>query len=217
MDELIRKQGLGTGFEFGDFKISMLEGAILASFFPEAKEMTIKEIQERCGYSYERVNSAMKSLAEKKIVEKKEKGKTLVYSLIFDNLMTETIGFGGYMLQRRIDFIKKHKILSKAIKDIESNPYITILILFGSYSKNTQTKNSDIDLMVVTVPGKEMEIESFIKSFTSKYGFKFAPAALSLLEFPKIKKENKELWSDLKLYGIVFKGNDDFYYGAYKE
>ena len=120
------------------------------------------------------------------------------------------------MLQRRIYFIKNHKILSKAIKEIKSNPYITILILFGSYSKNTQTKNSDIDLMAVTSPGKEKEIESFIKSFTAKYGFKFAPVALSFLEFPNIKKENKELWNDLKLYGIIFKGNDDFYYEAYK-
>ena len=62
-----RKQTKGMG-SFGDTEISMLEGTIIAAFFPEAKDMTIKDRSERVDYSYERINSALKSLKEKKIV-----------------------------------------------------------------------------------------------------------------------------------------------------
>lgn len=216
MAKLNKKQDISMDLGFEDFKISFLEGIVLASFFPKAGEMTIKELQKKCKYSYERVNSALKSLTKKKMIEQKEKGKTLVYSPIFGNPIMETIGFGNYMLQRKINFIKKHKILSKAINEMRSNPIIGILILFGSYSKGIESKNSDIDLMAATIPGKEKEAEDFIKSFAAKYGFNFSPAALSLPEFPKIKKENKDLWNDLKQYGIIFKGNEYFYLEAYE-
>lgn len=212
-----RKQTLGPDFRFGDFHLSYLESIVLASFFPETKELTIKKIQNRCSYSYERVNSALKQLTEKNIVTLEEKGKTLIYSVNLDNPYSETIGFGWYMLERKINFMKKHKIIFKAIKGMKKNQYILSIVLFGSYSKNTETKNSDIDLLIICIPGKEKETENFIKTFTTKYGFNFSPVVLSMEEFPKIKKENKELWTDLKKYGIVFKGNDYFYWRVYKE
>ncbi len=215
MEKIKRKQRHGMG-SFGTMEMSLLEGTIIASFFPEAEEMTIKEIQERVEYSYERVNSALKSLSEKKIIIEKQKGKTLVYSLDLHNLYTE-IGFGGYSLEREIDFIKKHKTIYKAIQEIENNPFSGGVILFGSYSKGTETKQSDIDLIVTCIPSKEKEVENFVKSLKHKYGLNFSPIVLPLHEFPNIKKDNPELWYDLKMYGIVFKGGDSFYYWMYKD
>ena len=78
MDKLKRKQRHGFG-SFGKMELSFLEGTVISSFFPEGKDMTIKEIGERTDYSYERVNSALKSLAEKKIVREERKGKGLDY------------------------------------------------------------------------------------------------------------------------------------------
>lgn len=201
---------------FGIIKISMLEGTILASFFPETEEMTIREIQERVDYSYERINSALKSLAEKKIVIEKQKGKTLVYSLDLNNLYVEIIGFGSYSLQRETDFIRKQRIVYKAIQEVENHPFSWNVILFGSYSKGTETKGSDVDLMVTCIPSKEKEMNSFIKSLEHKYGINFSPVVLPMREFSNIKKDNPELWNDIKLYGIVFKGGDSLYYWMYK-
>ena len=213
--EIKRKQRHGMG-SFGTMEISILEGTIIAAFFPEAEEMTIKEIQERVEYSYERVNSALKLLTEKKIILEKQKGKTLVYSPDLSNLYVK-IGFGSYSLDREIDFIKKHKLIYDAIKEIENNPFSWSVILFGSYSKDTETKQSDVDLIVTCSPGKEKEVESLIRSLRHKYGINFSPVVLPLHEFPNIKKDNPELWDDLKLYGIVFKGDDSFYYWMYKD
>jgi predicted nucleotidyltransferase len=209
-----RKQKHGFG-SFGDMKLSMLEGTILASFFPEAKEMTIKEIQERVDYSYERVNSALKHLTEEKIVFMVQKGKTLLYSLDLNNLYAESMGFNAYMLEKEIWFIKEHKTIYQAIKEIENNPYIWMVVLFGSYSKDTQTKQSDVDILCIS--DKKKEAEEFIYSLKHKYGINFAPVVLPLYEFPNIKKDNPELWADLKHFGIVFKGDDYFYSWMYKD
>jgi len=214
MVKIKRKQRHGFG-AFGNIEISMLEGTIISSFFPEAEEMTIKEIQERIDYSYERVNSALKSLANKKIIKERKIGKTLVYSLDMQNLYSE-IGFGHYMLEREIEFIKKYKNIYKAIQEIENYSFSWSVILFGSYSKGTETKQSDIDLMITCSPSKEKDINNFIKSLEHKYGINFSPVVLPMHEFPNIKKDNPELWHDLKIYSIVFKGKDTFYFWMYK-
>jgi predicted nucleotidyltransferase len=217
MVKLKRKQEEGFRAIFGDLEISHLEGTIIASFFPEAEEMTIKEIQERTNYSYERVNSALKSLVKKGIVIEKKVGKTLVYFLDKNNIYSDSLGFNRYTLQREIAFIKKNRTIFKAIQEIENHHFSWNVILFGSYSKGTETKQSDVDLIVTCIPSKEKEITNFIKSLEHKYGINFSPVVLPMHEFSNIKKDNPELWNDLKLYGIVFKGGDSFYYWMYKD
>jgi len=216
MVKLKRKQTKGFA-SFGDVEISSLEGTIIASFFPEGEEMTIKEIGERLDnyYSYERLNSSLKSLVNKKIVKEKKIGKTLVYSLDLTNLYSEIMGFNAYMLQREVEFIDKHKAIYKAIKDIIEDPFILGIVLFGSYSKGLETKQSDIDILCISQ--KKAETERFIESLRHKYNIEFTLLVLPLHEFPNIKKDNPELWNDLKIYGIVFKGDDYFYYWMYKK
>ena len=213
MEKIARKQRYGMG-SFGTIELSILDGTVIASFFPEGEDMTIKEIMERTEHSYERVNSSLKYLTEKNIVNEKKVGKTLVYSLDLHNLYAE-IGFGSYILERESDFIKKHRTVYNAIKEIRDNPYIWMVVLFGSYSKGTETEQSDVD--VICVSNKKEETEHFVKSLKHKYNVDFAPVVLSLHEFPNIKKDNPELWGDLKMYGIVFKGEDSFYYWMYKD
>ncbi len=204
-----RKQTRGIGTT----NLSILEGTVISAFFPEAQEMTIKEIQERVDYSYERVNTALKSLTEKKIVTLDKKGKTLVYSLDLQHLDTE-LGFRGYLLERKIEFIKKHKILYQAINEIVNNPNTWMVVLFGSYSKGTESKNSDVDILCIS--HKKKETEQFIRSLKHRYNLNFSPVILPFHEFPNIKKDNLELWNDLKQYGIAFKGGDTFYFWMYK-
>ncbi|MFH1248940.1 MAG: nucleotidyltransferase domain-containing protein [archaeon] len=217
MEKIKRKQEEGFSAIFGELEISHLEGTIIAAFFPEAEEMTIKEIQERVDYSYERVNAALKSLTKKKIVIEKQIGKTLVYSLDTKTPYSYSLGFIRYMLQRKVQFIKKHKTVYNAIQEVENNPLSLGVILFGSYSKGTENKQSDVDLIITCIPGKEKEAEDFVKSLKHKYGINFSQVVLPIHEFPKIKKENPELWHDLKRYGIAFKGGDNFYYWMYKD
>ena len=210
MIKLERKQMHGFG-SFGTMELSMLEGTIIASFFPEAEEMTIKEIQKRIDYSYERVNTALKSLVKKGIVKEEKVGKTLVYSLDLQSLYAQ-IGFDHYMLERIIEFKKKNPKVFRAIKELEKQPF-EIIILFGSYSKGSETKESDVDLMIVT---DKKNKENDIYGLRHLYNLDFAPVFVKWQEFPKIKMENPELWRSLKNFSIVFRGDDLYYYWMYK-
>jgi len=161
MEKIARKQRYGMG-SFGTIELSILDGTVIASFFPEGENMTIKEIMERTEHSYERVNSSLKYLTEKNIVNEKKVGKTLVYSLDLHNLYAE-IGFGSYILERESDFIKKHRTVHNAIKEIRDNPYIWMVVLFGSYSKGEDIINSDIDIAVIGRKDKQIDLTIYEK------------------------------------------------------
>lgn len=213
MIKIKRKQRHGFGSTTGEEEVSVLEGTIIACFFPETGEMTLKEIMERIDYSYERVNSALKSLADKNIVSEKKVGKTLIYSLDLQNLYSQ-IGFNAYMLQREIEFIKKNKQVYAGIKKIVESPYSLGVILFGSYSKGTETKQSDVDL--ICIASNKEKIGQLIKSLKYETNFNFNSVNMFLHEFADIEKDNPELWDDLKNYGLVFKGEDTFYFWVYE-
>lgn len=198
--------------EYFDDKTSAVEGAVLRCFFPEGNEKTISEIMERAEYSYERVNTALKKLENKKIVSSKRIGKTLLYKADYHNLHLK-LAFHHYMTERLIEFANKHRIIYNALKSIEEEP-LGMVLLFGSYSKGTETKSSDIDLMIISEYQKERE--NAINGLKAKYGLDFAPAYVKRTEFPKIKKENSVLWRDLRNYALIFKGGDLFFYWMYQ-
>ncbi len=101
------------------------------------------------------------------------------------------------------------------IKEIEENPYVWGVILFGSYSKGTENKQSDVDLLCIS--NNKEETEQLVKSLKYETNLEFSPVVLPLHEFPNIKKDNPELWHDLKNFGIIFKGEDTIYYWMYKD
>jgi len=196
---------------YSDNGMNKIDSLVLRCFFPEAEEMTIKEIQERCGYSYERVHNTLKKLEKKKIIESKKRGRTLLFKADYNNLYLE-LSFYHYMAERLIDFSSKYQILYKALKEMGVSS-TRIILVFGSYSKGNETKNSDIDLMIVP---ETKNFEKEINNLKIKYGLNISPAIIRRTEFPKIKKENKELWNELKSYALVFNRSGLFYYWMYQ-
>jgi len=197
---------------FSDDKITFAEEALLRCFFPEGKNQTLSELKKRSGYSYERVNTNLNSLQKKRILKKEKVGKTLVYTPNLSNIYLK-FAFYHYITEKIINFANKHKIIHKAIRGI-SQDIFGIVLLFGSYSKGNETKNSDIDIMIVS--NSEKQVQDKINEIKSQYGLKIAPAFVKRTEFPKIKKENPELWEDIKKYSIIFNGKDYYYHRMYK-
>ena len=197
---------------FTDDKITFVEEALLRGFFPEGKSQTLSELQKRSGYSYERVNTNLNSLRKKGILKQKKVGKTLVYTPDLHSLYLR-FAFYHYMLEKIIQFGNKHKNIYKALREIQGKTF-EILIIYGSYSKDTETKSSDIDLLIATDFQKEREEE--MVNIKRKYGLTINAVFVDPLEFQKIKKENKELWGDLKQNAIVLEGDGWFYYWMYQ-
>ena len=121
---------------------------VLSNLFPQ-KTKTISELKKTCKYSYERIYSALWSLKNKKILELKKYGNTIVAFPNYNSLIT-FLGFVYYSIckrdnlltnlkdkrfleglseKRRKAFIEDINSLESCLKDIESiNPKLTEII-----------------------------------------------------------------------------------------
>ena len=195
-------------------KTNLAEGEEIAlrSMFPKGKELSIKEIMKHTPYSsYERNNTYLKSLAQKQIIEEKKAGRTLLYSIIPDTLISKK-AFHAYAFEQVQSFSERHPIITKALKELFKEG-IDIILVFGSYAKGTERKDSDIDILAVS--NKKDKVERLLTSIKRKYGLPLHAIIVPMVEFGKIKSENKELWDSLVMHGILFKGYEVFYQYAY--
>lgn len=192
-------------------KLSENELRVLGSFFPEGKDITLKTIQERTKLSYEPVYRILKQLVDKKLLFFKKFGKTQVYSLDFSKEKIK-IAFILYANEKKEKFAGKYGRVYRALLKIDEE-LVDFLAVFGSYAKGTETKNSDVDVLCVSV--NKNKAESILKGLRYETNLEFAPVVISRTEFTKIKKENRQFWNDLVDYGIIFKGYELFYYNAY--
>ena len=62
---------------YGNNNLSEVEEVVLRCFFSEGEEMTINKIREKCGYSYERVHTALKNLEKRKLSILKKSARLL--------------------------------------------------------------------------------------------------------------------------------------------
>ena len=186
---------------------------IARSFFPQGRDMTLKEILKRSGLSYEPVYRTLQEMTKKNIVFSRKFGRTLVYDLNSKKDISK-MAFISYSIEKMRKFSDKHYDIYSAISEIPED-IAEIIVVFGSYAKGTERKNSDIDLLCV---GSEIEkLKSAVYALKRSHNKDFASVIIPKTEFAKIKKENKEFWQDLVNYGIIFKGYEPFYYYAYLE
>lgn len=192
-------------------KLNETELEILQSFFPRGRDLTLKEIMKRSGYSYEPVYRTLQNLTKKNIVLVKKFGKTLVYELSLKKTSVK-VAFYLYATKRANEFSKEYPSIFTAISELPEDK-MDILAIFGSYAKGTQSERSDVDIICVT--SENEELTSKIRALKHAYNKEFTPVVIPKNEFAKIKTENKEFWNDLTKYGIIFKGYDLFYYYTY--
>lgn len=185
---------------------------IISAFFPEGKERTTKEIEERSGYSHERAFSTLRILEEKRFLSKRKVGKALVYSINkFDDLVY--LAFAFYSINRKNRFIERYSSVWKALEEFINKTRLELVVLFGSYSKDEAKEKSDID--VLCIKGNP-EIERIALSLRHKYNLRIAPVIVNKEDFRNIKSENPELWDELVKSGIIIKGQELFYDLVYR-
>lgn len=203
----LRKAGFGPF----DKKFDVSEYIIMASFFPDANEKTIKELEGRSGYSYERVYNTLKSLEEKGIVTGRKIGKTLSYKINLGKDATE-FAFVHFSIVKKAKFAEKYPNASKAMREFLNKVDAECIIVFGSYAKGDVRGESDMDILCVS--GSE-NIEKIALSMRHKYNLRINPVLVKVEDFKNIKSENPEFWNDLIEFGIILKGYEFFYNYAY--
>ena len=191
--------------------LNEVELRTLAGFFPEAGEKTLKELQERSGYSYERVYSALKSLKKKGVVSGRKVGKTLVYTIQTSTDVTY-LAFVYFMLSKKERLAKKFPNVWRALDEFLAKTDLQMAILFGSYAKEEAKEESDIDLLCMN----GSDAEKIALSLKHKYNLRINPVLIKKGDFKNIKGENPEFWRDLVEFGVVLRGQEMFYEMVYR-
>ena len=192
--------------------ITQNEIKLLVCFFPKLNSLTSKEIEGRSGFSHETTFRMLKVLVGKKYLVEKKIGKTNVYEMVKDRDLMYQV-FVGYMANKRLDFKEKHLLLYKRLYEFINELNLEdSAVIFGSYAKGMQTKNSDIDLLCVT---NKKNIQDAVQIFKTKYNINMQPVVVKISDFRNIKKDNPQFWMDLIEYGIVLDGLDLFFKEAY--
>lgn len=194
------------------------EMEILECFFPELKDKTTKEIEVLSRKDHETTFRLLKALVKKKLLKEKKAGKTNVYEFVSDKpdyTLTLTI-FVNYITRRRLQFKDKHFLIYRRLyeflNEIKLEPF-GIAILFGSFAKGSETKNSDVDLLCVT---NKKNVREIAQTFRTKYNLNIQAVTVKLSDFKNIKTDNPVFWSDLLTYGIVLEGLDYVFKEAYR-
>ncbi|MDD5464295.1 MAG: nucleotidyltransferase domain-containing protein [Candidatus Moranbacteria bacterium] len=151
-----------------------------------------KEIVKHSGVKKSMVNLVLHELAEEKIIDRRQIGRSSLYSA-----------------NRKSNIIKEVKILQN-ILEIESLVYdlkreSQKVVLFGSSANGTNTKESDIDLFVLT--NKSAEIRKIISS--SSLEEKIQLIIKSPAEMLKINKKKPLLFQEIEKGKILWEVNED--------
>lgn len=121
-----------------------------------------REIAKRYKLNQKTVANTLNRLEKEGILKYKTEGKNKYYFLNdFNPLIKEIVRI--IEIEKKADFLKKHKSIVNLIRKIEQKSE-GIVVLFGSYARGNEKKDSDLDLLLI---GKA-DLEDLEKSYNKK-------------------------------------------------
>lgn len=179
------------------------------------RELSISEIMKESNKNTKTwVFNTLKLFVKNKILLSKRKANLDIYNLNFDN--PNSLHLLQYLeAQDNLNFPKLEAI-SEIIEKIPLKNYS--LIVFGSYTNNQYTKNSDLDICIL-IENKDVEkkIKPYISDIKLNYAIKIDEHYITFEDFVKmllLEEENlaKQIFVKHKLFY-----NADIYYQLIKE
>ena len=125
---------------------------IIKLFIREKKPKTIREISRALEKDYKIIHTAVQLLVNKSIIITETIGSSTLCRL------SNNYGIEVYTAEsERREKILQNKNIEQINKEINTKIKTSfyILLLFGSYAKNKQTKNSDIDVVILVCDSME--------------------------------------------------------------
>ncbi len=141
-------------------------------------ELTGSFIARKKNLNQKTVANFLNKLENEAILKSRMLGKNKLYSLNFNNKEIVKHFILAVEHLRTIEFYKKNILIKEVSEKIQ--PYIKgIAVIFGSYAKGTQKRDSDLDLLII---GKcnEPQIEKVSEAYKIE---------INLNVYPRIKKD----------------------------
>ena len=191
-------------------KIRITENSlqVLALFTHDFKsEYYIREVERLVKISPRTAQLILEDLEEKGILESKLRGKIKTYKINGSNFTQRYLVFVEQY--KAITFLEKRLLLKEAIEKI--NPHIKgIGLIFGSYVKKLEKKDSDLDIFIAGTYDSE-EIKKVSRNLGIEISVKCYP--IKLFE----RKWNKDfLLKEIEKDHVIFTGTEMFIEKVFK-
>lgn len=143
-----------------------------------AQSFYLREISKLLKLPVKTIQNTVKILEDERIIKSQVKGKNKYFTLNLANVKTK-LYLQQAEIYKTIVFLEKYPVFNSFAKELSSFPGTPILV-FGSFSDFTATKESDLDLLVVLdspvelpyhlLPYKLHEIKMSKKNFLKSQG-----------------------------------------------
>jgi predicted nucleotidyltransferase len=167
----------------------------------EGKEFTINEAARQLHGHYSFVHRIVNRLEKDGVVKKRKAGKAYLCSLNFSEKAMVMLKLAE--LEKRDELYKRNKqlklILEDFLKLLESK--VMSAVLFGSYSKGTEMKESDIDILLI-MKGRA-DIDKAVREIYAKYGREISAINMRESEFAN-QAEKPIIKEIIKDHHVIF-------------
>lgn len=153
------------------------------------RTFTINEITKQLDGTYSYINKVILRLIKERVILKQTVGHAFLCSLNKEAEKTKALLLLAEITQKE-EYLAKHKNLQLLFEDLlkELPKTVISIILFGSYAKETFSKESDIDILILTTK-KEGIIIPHLRKIQAVHGKNISPLILTRKEFQERKSE----------------------------
>ncbi len=155
-----------------------------------------RAIAQKYNLNQKTISNILNNMEEQGILKFKKEGKNKYYFLNKSNLDIKGI-LQLVEISKKIDFIKKHLKFKELFEQLEKKTK-GILIIFGSYAKDIEKKDSDLDILIIG------EIKN-IKELEDSFGID-----INAVKIKKDKFDENELFvKEVMENHVVLKGVEE--------
>ena len=165
---------------------------ILSEFFEDPqKAFSIRELARRIRINHTTVRQYLNNLVKEGLIKKR---KETTFDTFISNITSEYLNLKLYY---NLEKLRKSGFVEFINKELD----FPIIVLFGSYAKAQDTKDSDIDICIITNIKKELNFKHYESLLNRKIGLHL----FTKQEFNHLKQKNPELINSIA-NGIVLEG-----------
>lgn len=172
--------------------IKIAEMETLKVYLPDySARFHVRGISRAIKRNHRTISLALKSLESKGVTKHETLGKNKQYFLNFHNFLTKEYIKNTEFYYSML-FIEKHFIIKKMLTEISTKMKGTPLLIFGSYAKGEETKESDIDMLILKDKDWKPLVNS-IKEFSARHNMKIHIIEMTQQHFESGAKEKENL------------------------
>jgi predicted nucleotidyltransferase len=162
-----------------------------------AQELTINQIKHKLRRSYHFIYDATQELIKQNILNAAVRGHSTVCSLNLKSEKTKALLI-FHSINKHEQFLNKKQQLTslfgELIRNVVGSRDILSIILFGSYAKGTETKQSDIDLLIIAAEkDKNNIIQREIHALETTHGKEINQMVVTASMFKTMLRNKTEL------------------------